>query len=103
VTLGYTRDVTPLRIGVKYCGGCNPGYDRGLPASKIQNQLSKKVLMVSPEEEADVIIAVQGCPTACADLSPFEESNILHITDTGDLQPVIERLNREILSRERAC
>jgi hypothetical protein len=89
-------DLAPLRLAVKYCGGCNPDYDRGDLVEKMCNLLSQKVLMVDPEEDPDVVIAVQGCATACADLSPFDESKILQIKNKEDLQPLIEKLQRKL-------
>jgi len=85
-----------LRIGIKYCGGCNPNYDRGALVSKIEDQLPQQILWVSPEENADLIIAVQGCPTACADLSPFDASKVFQIKDEADLQPLIKKLKSAI-------
>ncbi len=92
------QNVAPLRIGVKYCGGCNPNYDRGELVAKIENQLSQIVLWVDPEEDPDLIIAVQGCPTACADLGSFDESKVIQLKDEEDLQSLIENL-KEILGR----
>lgn len=48
--------------------------------------------MVGPEEDADVLVAVQGCPTACADLSSFDGSRVLHIKDEEELHLLIAKL-----------
>jgi hypothetical protein len=62
-----------LRIGIKYCGGCNPLYDRVVAVKKLEQKLKGKAVFVSPDsKEVDLILAVQGCDRACADLSPFE-------------------------------
>jgi ferredoxin len=92
VTSEQKRNLSPSRIGVKYCGGCNPGYDRGSLVARIQDALSTKIEMVSLEEEADLIIAIQGCPTACADLSPFDPSKVFHIKSEEDVQLLIRKL-----------
>lgn len=86
----HKRNVSPLRIGIKYCGGCNPGYDRAALATKIQRALSEEVLLVDPEDDPHWIIAMQGCPTACADIGPFPESNIIHIKDEADLHRILQ-------------
>ncbi len=62
-----------LKIGIKYCGGCNPEYDRVALVKYIEERLQKKAIFLSPEsEELDLILAVQGCGTACADLTHFK-------------------------------
>ena len=67
------KRTTRLRIGLKHCGGCNPGYDRVALAKQIEKSLQGKVKFVSPEsQDVALILAVQGCSTACADLSAFQ-------------------------------
>jgi len=74
-----------LRIGVKYCGGCNPGYDRVELVEQLEKRLEGTAMFVSPEdEEIDLILAVEGCTTACADLSPFEGKRIIVMTCPED-------------------
>jgi len=70
------------RIGIKYCGGCNPHFDRVALVRQIEERLEDSVVWVSPVDgEADLILAVQGCPTACADLSSLEGLKIWIITN----------------------
>ena len=85
----------PLRIGIKYCGGCNPHYDRVALVSALEKELSSKAVLVHWEErDLDLIIAVQGCPTACADLDMFEASKVLLITDAAELTPLVDKILR---------
>ena len=58
-----------VRIGVKYCGGCNPVFDRAELVRKI-------VKLLPPDHEVttdnnlspwDIGIMVCGCPIACTD------------------------------------
>jgi len=61
-----------LRVGIKYCGGCNPEYDRVAIVNHIMQSLQDKIEIVRPEsEDVDLILSVNGCSTACADLNPF--------------------------------
>jgi hypothetical protein len=85
-----------LSIGIKYCGGCNPLYDRVATAKKLEQKLRGKAVFVSPDnEELDLILAVQGCSRACADLSPFQGISIQAILRPEDaskaLAHIIER------------
>jgi hypothetical protein len=71
----------PLKIGVKYCGGCRPDYDRTALVSKIAKELGPDVEFVSADNiEASKILAVEGCQTACADLTPFDHLKVWTIT-----------------------
>jgi hypothetical protein len=70
-----------VRVGLKYCGGCNPEYDRVALVRHIKESLQGKVKFVSPESEGvEFLLAVEGCGTACADLSAFQGMEIRMIT-----------------------
>ncbi len=45
------KRTTRLRIGLKHCDGCNPGYDRVALAKQIEKSLQGKVEFVSPESQ----------------------------------------------------
>ena len=86
-----------LRVGVKYCGGCNPGYDRVALVEQIKERLEGKVSFVPPESEGvDIILTVNGCRTACADLSGFR--GIETLTISGNEEG--EKFVRKIIERE---
>jgi hypothetical protein len=77
--------VLPLRIGLKYCGGCNPVYDRVALVELIEKALEGIAEFVFPEgEDIDFILAVQGCNTCCADLTPFQGLKVRIITNILD-------------------
>ncbi len=63
------------RIGVKYCGGCNPGYERVEVVEEVQSQGGERFLFLyHNQQDLDGLIAVNGCARACAakDLKPGE-------------------------------
>ena len=67
-----------FRIAIKYCGGCNPAYDRVAVVADMLTRLADVVAVVPLDDEcADMLVAVQGCPTACADLSGFKGKRIV--------------------------
>lgn len=55
-----------LHCTVKFCGGCNPRYDRGEAYQKIRGALSDCAEFSLPVEGAhyDVLLIVRGC-TGC--------------------------------------
>ena len=61
-----------MNVGVRFCGGCNPRYDRG--------QYYKDVMARYPQHRYetaregvmyDFLLVIGGCPACCADYSPF--------------------------------
>lgn len=56
-----------MRIGIKYCGGCNPGYDRTALLEKIKENADSNHVFESFKEEItyDVVIVLCGCTGCC--------------------------------------
>ena len=79
-----------LRVGVKYCGGCNPEYDRVALVEQIEKRSGEKIDFTPyGNGKVDLILAVHGCKTACADMSGFEGTEIWNITDIKDAEKFI--------------
>lgn len=55
-----------LRCTVKFCGGCNPRFDRGAVYQAVCSSLADVAVFGYPEEGAhyDVLLIVRGC-TGC--------------------------------------
>ena len=69
-----------MRIGVKYCGGCNPRYDRtALVARLKQKRPDDWVEPASPGVCYDEFWVVCGCPVQCADLEGLEGRTVLRL------------------------
>jgi len=85
-----------IKIGLKYCGGCNPEYDRVTVVRHIGERLQGKAEFVEPEHEGvELILAVQGCSTACADLSSFHGMEIRIITGIEDAERFIREIEEQ--------
>jgi hypothetical protein len=84
-----------LRIGIKYCGGCNPEYDRVALVRHIKEKLKGSAASFSYDTmEADLVVAVQGCETACADLSGLDPQKIRILTDPEQAQKLVQEISR---------
>ena len=82
------------RIGLKYCGGCNPLYDRVQAVESVRKRLKDKIELVSHEDrEAEGTLVVAGCPTACVDLKPFEGRSIWVVRSLQDVERFIDTLS----------
>jgi len=81
-----------LKVGIKYCGGCNPYYDRVALVKLIESRLREKVEFVPLESaRADFILAVEGCKTCCADLKPFQRKKIHIIFGKEDADKFLKK------------
>ena len=65
-----------LKVGIKYCGGCNPSYERVEMVQQVQSVLKDRfIFSVSDQEDSDIMLLVCGCPRACA----HKDSNNLKV------------------------
>ena len=82
-----------LKVGIKYCGGCNPDYDRVALFKSIAKRLRGQAQFVSPEDaDIDLILSVEGCRTACADLSSFDGVKIRIINQSQEAVDFIQEM-----------
>ncbi len=90
------------RIRIKYCGGCNPDYDRVAVADDLRVRLEGRVAWALSESEPyDRVVAVHGCQTACADLGGLSGCETHHIRCPEDLDRLVERITDEVCAGER--
>ena len=75
---------SPPHLAIKFCGGCNPVIDRGPLARNIRDDLSGLVRWVPAEEEADLLLIICGCPTACADRPGVTEKAAEYLVIGGE-------------------
>ena len=67
-------------IGLKYCGGCNPTYDRGAAVGSLKNYFKdKEVTFASydPSGSYEYCLLVEGCNRECLPVKTF--SNCGHL------------------------
>ncbi|MBU2643209.1 hypothetical protein KKI24_00760 [bacterium] len=81
------------KIGVKYCGGCNPKYDRVALVQRMEQALSEAWEFVSWEDPtADHILIIAGCETACVDTGPFENRTVHWVNSPASSESAIDHL-----------
>ena len=55
------------KIGIKYCGGCNPTYERLEVIQAVQSRLGDRFLFVRPDQrDLDGMLLINGCVRSCA-------------------------------------
>ena len=85
-----------LRCTVKFCGGCNPRYDRGEAYQTVRSSLSGTAEVSCPEDGArsDVLLIIRGC-TGCPYL--YEEIGATHrviITAADEIPAAIREIEQ---------
>ncbi len=54
------------RIALKYCGGCDPGFDRVGYFREIQNTAGDLIEWVTLDDpDFESVLVISGCDTAC--------------------------------------
>jgi len=68
---------TPKYCGVKFCGGCNPRYDRVEALEKIKATFDGKVNFDYAKENVnyDVLLVIGGCTNCCASFEQYKAKN----------------------------
>lgn len=61
-----------MKIGVRFCGGCNPRFDRGVALEKIRESRPDDEFLHAVEgEEYDMLLVIGGCTNCCASFDHF--------------------------------
>lgn len=55
-------------VGLRYCGGCNPRYDRVAAVERLRTQFPDLELRPAASGQ-EAVLVVCGCPARCADIS----------------------------------
>ncbi len=63
-----------MKYGIKFCGGCNPRYERGSAFKSIIADLPDKVNFEIAREEVDYdgLLVVAGCSNCCPELKGYK-------------------------------
>ncbi|MCD8217982.1 MAG: hypothetical protein LUD01_08065 [Clostridiales bacterium] len=55
-----------MTANIRFCGGCNPRYDRGAFARRMIDQYPEIQFIYNAGEDTDIVILLCGCSAACA-------------------------------------
>ena len=86
-----------MKVGIKYCGGCNSRFERTTIAEKIKADYKDFEFSYAKEdEEYDFIIVINGCHIACAGLHDLNSKKGFIIIRDNDYKNIKIRID-EIL------
>ena len=89
------------KIGIKYCGGCNPSYERVEMVQRVQSLLKDRFIFSADDlQDSDSVVLVSGCPRACADKNTSNlEPPFYSILGENDFESLIKWLT--VFDQER--
>ena len=82
----------PMTVGIKYCGGCNPRYDRINYVNSITSAFPMhRFLPAKTHETYDALLVICGCHVQCPDISDIHgDKGTLMITEDLYLDAISE-------------
>lgn len=87
-----------MAVRVKYCGGCNPRYDRRAVTERLRAAFPQTefVEMGDDEGEFDHVIVLCGCPAACASHEGLRGIHGKTVVDSAEESEKLESILRSI-------
>ncbi len=83
-----------MKIGIKYCGGCNPRYDRKAVVKRLIVDLMEKVPVKTDQDltNVDLIVKVSGCRISCAHTESSPNCPIIELSDQTDYETIFDTI-----------
>ncbi len=76
------------RVALKYCGGCDPEFDRVEYFQKIQKKAGDSIEWVTLDEgRYEAVLLIEGCATACPEKDSASLSGNIVSLKNDDLDP----------------
>lgn len=83
------------KIGIRFCGGCNPGYDRKKVTEKLADAFPEILFEnVKASVHYLAVLVVCGCPSACAKTEDLTvpEDRLIRVNSFADLLPAKNKI-----------
>lgn len=74
-----------MKFAVKYCGGCNPRYNRKKVVAQLEEQLGNRLCLAIPGEEYEILYVICGCSVKCADITNLTAKQLCYIDDEREM------------------
>ena len=90
-------------VGIRYCGGCNPRYDRVALVKRLMSFFPDSEFVPAQKATAyPAVLVVHGCPSRCADVSGLTvpAGGMISLCGFEDLLPAREKLKSALQGQE---
>lgn len=91
------------QVGVRYCGGCNPRYDRVSLVKRLESFFPGVAFVPARDGTGyPAALVVHGCPTRCASTSGLAVpgGGLVHLGGWEDLLPAKKKLEQALQGQE---
>lgn len=87
-----------INVAVKFCGGCDPAYERVEYLRKIEDAASHRIRWMSLQDNGyEVILLISGCQRACPEEELPRSVRIVSLTsDEADPERVVSMITGTI-------
>lgn len=84
-----------MLCGVKFCGGCNPRFERGKVLEELKEHFQGRIEFTYAQEQVlyDLLLVIGGCTNCCASYCEYETRNgNVKLCDSSHMERVVEEL-----------
>ncbi|MGI6722719.1 MAG: hypothetical protein ACOX4I_09370 [Anaerovoracaceae bacterium] len=83
-----------MKCGVKFCGGCNPHYQRGEALKTLKERLPDVEFKLAEEGEVyDYLLVIGGCTACCASFEQYTTKNgVVKMWDADQIDRVQDKI-----------
>lgn len=90
----YGDNIT-MKCAIRFCGGCNPRYDRGKAFREIRDEfVDIEFPYAREDEEYDCLLVIGGCSNCCASYDQYDvKGDVLKMWDESHLKNIKKKLS----------
>ena len=69
-----------MKVGIKYCGGCNPRYDRAAKVEQLKKENPQWDWEYASEGNCyDLLVVAGGCTACCASVEQYTADKVVRL------------------------
>ena len=83
-----------MKVGIKFCGGCNPFYERGVVSKKFMEAHPEYDFeFVNENNEYNIIVVVCGCMIRCTTVNHLKSKyGYIFVSSEKDFEYIPEKI-----------
>ncbi|MDD2215509.1 MAG: hypothetical protein PHR60_03155 [Eubacteriales bacterium] len=93
-----------MNCGVKFCGGCNPRYQRGDAFKYIKEHFKDQIQFEYAKEGViyDLLLIIGGCTNCCASYNQYQvKLDIVKMWCTSQIKQTINNIEKILQNQRR--
>lgn len=91
-----------LKAAIKFCGGCNPRYDRGQRYEDFKQRLASVATFELPQEGVhyDFLLVIAGCHACNYEYEYINADHRFFCIAYDDFEPIVREIEQLYTSKE---